>query len=112
MADKPETTEATDRPEGTPQNIATNFQLNQSFVDEVGPQKATRFREVLVELTAEHSNSDVDVQSELRRRVEAIGVKVSEPELNMFADEIVRSVGPVEKFPGRPAGQTETPRTP
>ncbi|SNV18516.1 Uncharacterised protein [Dermatophilus congolensis] len=95
MPDKPDLCDEGERHDA---NIVTQFELNQAFIDEVGVEKAEQLRSVLAELTAAGFTCTDAAEKELRSRLSVLGIEVSDPEVTAFADQIVRSVGPVSVF--------------
>ena len=73
-------------------NISTDFRANSAFVEAVGHEKAELFVETLKRVGAActHHTRD-EVQKVLARALDDIGVRVSDVELDSFADEIARS---------------------
>lgn len=83
--------------------IGTDFHLNEKFVEVVGPKKAQALVDLLNRMVEEHDGAPIsEVADRLRQHLGGIGVQMSEPEIDSFADQIVRSersVGEVETNP-------------
>ncbi|WP_116114788.1 hypothetical protein [Austwickia chelonae] len=103
MGDEPEVRAGTRQPSG---RITTDFHLNDAFVEAVGHTTATRFLDLLHGVSRTHGGRPVDeIEKELRDQLDALGVTVTDVEVNSFADQIHRSectvkqVGPDEAIP-------------
>ncbi|MCB1253156.1 MAG: hypothetical protein M9891_06515 [Austwickia sp.] len=89
MQDQPDVSNGTRQPSG---HIVTDFILNAAYVEAVGEPLARRTLEVLVHVAQECIGRERGVIEErLRERLTAIGVRLSDVELDSFADEISRS---------------------
>lgn len=89
MQDQPDVAHGTLQASG---RIVTDFRLNAVFVAAVGEDKARRTIEVLTHIAAECDGRDRRlIQSRLRTQLQAIGVRLSDVEIDSFADEISRS---------------------
>ncbi len=94
MGDEPEVREGTRQPSG---RIGADFHLNDGFVAAVGEEKAERFLQVLRETAdAYPHHGREEIKAEISRRLDAIDVRVSDVELDSFADTISRSEGAVD----------------
>lgn len=81
--------------------IGTYFQLNERFVEAVGADKAQALLDLLKEVGASHAGASMtDITARLREGLDAIGVELSPPEIDSYADEIARSERIVD--PGEP----------
>lgn len=120
MQDQPDVAHGTLQASG---HIVTDFRLNAAFVAAVGEPKAQRTIEVLTHVAAECEGRDRRmIQSRLRTQLQAIGVHLSEVELDSFADQLSRSertmqvgeANPHERlvYPAADAPATVTPRRP
>lgn len=89
MGDEPQVTHGSRQPSG---RITTDFRLNDKFIEAVGPAKAQALLDILHEVGISHiGRPQPEVEAELRRRIEAIDVAVTDPEIDGFADQISRS---------------------
>lgn len=94
MADEPEVTNGTRQPS---RRFAVDFHLNDAFVTAVGSAKAQEFLDILHEVANTHGHEERTViEAELRRRMDRIGIQVSDVEMDSFADQINRSDGTVQ----------------
>lgn len=72
--------------------IATDFELNEKFVEAIGPDKAQAFGDLLRRFFQEHAGGDMAVvKARLKEGTDRIGVPISDVELDSYADQIVRS---------------------
>ncbi len=72
--------------------FSTDFHLNPAFVEEVGPERAEAFRQVLASIGTEYRHHRVsEIRAALTAAIARIGVAVSPVEIDKFADEIARS---------------------
>ena len=70
----------------------THFELNPRFVEDVGDEKAGAFLHILNEVGAQmHQHPRAQIEAELSRRFDELGVRVAPAELDSFSDEISRS---------------------
>lgn len=71
--------------------VGSDIVLNGSFVEEVGREKAVEFCAVLDQVgRMTHLDRD-EIQVELTRRLDTIGVALSPVEFERFVDEVARS---------------------
>lgn len=98
--DVPQVEEGTRQPSN---RIGTDFHLNDKFIEAVGADKAQALLDLLNGLVASHAGQNIsDVAARLREGLDSIGVRISDAELDSFADQIVRSeqaVGPDQVNP-------------
>lgn len=72
--------------------IALDVHLNEKFVEVVGAQKAQALVDLLNRMVEEHTGESVsEVAEQLRGHLGGIGVRMSDVEVDSFADQIVRA---------------------
>lgn len=74
--------------------MSTDIQLNSVFVEQVGAETATRFRDAIIRIgTRCRHHERAEIRTELAAAFAQLGVEVGPVELDSYADEISRSEG-------------------